>query len=145
MTSQSKGHITSSQTTSSSTTPPSVPKPTGCFERGSVAAVLGHTYPIYSRFRGGGKGVATALGVFLGISPLSILGALAVFAGVLYRWRYVSLASIAAAAVVPSMVAFFENTPPYTLMALLVAVLVIWRHRENIRRLREGTESRFKA
>lgn len=110
----------------------------------ALAAFLGHIYTVFLGFKGG-KGVATALGVFLGISPLSVLAALAVFVGVLARWRYVSLASIAAAAVVPSLVAFFEKTAAYTLMALLVAALVIWRHRENIQRLRAGTESRFKA
>lgn len=109
-----------------------------------LAAFLGHIYTVFLGFKGG-KGVATGLGVFLGISPVSILAAFIVFALVLFRWRYVSLASIAAAAVVPSLVAFFEKTPSYTLMALLVAALIIWRHRENIRRLRDGTESRFKA
>ena len=109
-----------------------------------LAAFLGHIYTVFLGFKGG-KGVATALGVFLAVSPLSILGALAVFIGVLYRWRYVSLASMAAAAVVPSLVAFFERTPAHTLMAMVVAALVIWRHRENIRRLREGSESRFKS
>jgi glycerol-3-phosphate acyltransferase PlsY len=109
-----------------------------------LAAFLGHIYTVFLGFKGG-KGVATALGVFLGISAASIPVALLVFAGVLYRWRYVSLASITAAAVMPSLVAFFERTPPYTLMALLVAALVIWRHRENIRRLREGSESRFRS
>jgi glycerol-3-phosphate acyltransferase PlsY len=109
-----------------------------------LAAFLGHIYTVFLGFKGG-KGVATALGVFLAVSPVSILGSLAVFVAVLYRWRYVSLASMAAAAVVPSLVAFIEKTPAYTLMALVVAALVIWRHRENIRRLREGSESRFKS
>jgi glycerol-3-phosphate acyltransferase PlsY len=109
-----------------------------------LAAFLGHIYTVFLGFKGG-KGVATGLGVFLGISPASILVAILVFIIVLFRWRYVSLASIASAAVVPSLVAFFEKTRSHTLMALLVAALIIWRHRENIRRLRDGTESRFKA
>jgi glycerol-3-phosphate acyltransferase PlsY len=109
-----------------------------------LAAFLGHVYTVFLGFKGG-KGVATALGVFLGISPVSVLAAIVVFVAVLLTWRFVSLASMAAAAVVPSLVAFFEKRPSFTLLALVVAALVIWRHRENIQRLREGTESRFRS
>ena len=89
--------------------------------------------------------MATALGVFLGTSPLSVLGALAVFALVLYKWRYVSAASIAAAALVPISVTLAEGKPELIAMSLAIAAIVIFRHRENIARLRAGTESRFKA
>jgi glycerol-3-phosphate acyltransferase PlsY len=109
-----------------------------------LAAFLGHVYTIFLGFKGG-KGVATALGVFLGTSPLSVLCALALFALVLYRWRYVSAASIAAAALIPAFVTLIEGKPELIAMSLVIAALVIFRHRENIARLRAGTESKFKA
>ena len=109
-----------------------------------LAAFLGHVYTIFLGFKGG-KGVATALGVFLGASPLSVLFGLIVFALVLYKWRYVSLASIAAAAVIPLPVWVIGRSPELTAMALLIASVVILKHHENISRLRAGTESKFKA
>ncbi len=108
----------------------------------ALAAFLGHCYPIYLGFKGG-KGVATALGVFLVLSPLAILCALGVFVAVLYRWRFISLASISAAAVVPFLVLFFEKTPALFAATLIIAAIVIWRHRGNIERLRSGSENRF--
>jgi len=109
-----------------------------------LAAFLGHVYTIFLRFKGG-KGVATALGVFLGAAPLSLLGGLTVFAFVLYRWRYVSAASIAAAAVIPVAVALVTGKLELIAMSCVIAAIVIFRHRENIARLRAGTESKFKA
>ena len=110
----------------------------------AAAAFLGHCYPIYLGFKGG-KGVATALGVFLVLSPLSILCALILFGLILWRWRYISLASISAAAVVPCLVLLFEQSAPLFAASVLISSIVIWRHRENIARLRSGTESKFKA
>lgn len=110
----------------------------------AAAAFLGHCYPIYLGFKGG-KGVATALGVFLVLSPLSILCALVLFGLILWRWRYISLASISAAAVVPCLVLLFEQSAPLFAASVLISSIVIWRHRENIARLRSGTESKFKA
>ena len=109
-----------------------------------VAAFLGHVYTVFLGFKGG-KGVATALGVFLGTSPLSVLFGVIVFALVLYRWRYVSLASITAAAVIPVPVWIVGASPELTAMALVIAAIVILKHHENISRLRAGTESKFKA
>ena len=109
-----------------------------------LAAFLGHVYSVFLGFKGG-KGVATALGVLLGTSPLSVLCALALFALVLYRWRYVSAASIAAAAVIPVFVTLLQGKPELIVMSLAIAAIVIFRHRENISRLRAGTETRFKA
>ena len=109
-----------------------------------LAAFLGHVYTVFLGFKGG-KGVATALGVFLGIAPLSLLGALAVFALVLYRWRYVSAASLAAAAIIPVLVTVITAKPELIVMSCAIAAIVIFRHRENIARLRAGTETRFKA
>ena len=109
-----------------------------------LSAFLGHIYTVFLGFKGG-KGVATALGVFLGTSPLSVLFGLAVFALVLYKWRYVSLASISAAALIPVMAWLVGGGPELILMSLAIAAVVIFRHQENISRLRAGTESRFKA
>jgi glycerol-3-phosphate acyltransferase PlsY len=109
-----------------------------------LAAFLGHVYTVFLGFKGG-KGVATALGVFLAVSPLAVLAALAVFSLVLYKWRYVSLASITSAALMPSLVALIDKNPAMVGMSLVIAALVIYKHKENIQRLKAGTENKFKA
>ena len=112
-----------------------------------LAAILGHVFPIWLKFSGG-KGVATALGVFLMISWAAVAAAVAIFAIVVFFWRYVSLASISAAAALPLLVYLLYapgHAPPVAVTAgtLLAAVLVIVKHRENIERLLAGTEPRF--
>ena len=112
-----------------------------------IAALLGHCYPIWLGFKGG-KGVATALGVFLVLSPLAALSALAVFLLVVAVWRYVSLGSVAAAAAMPLLMYLLwapRLAPPLviTFGTLLATALVIFRHRANLRRLLDGTEPRF--
>ena len=110
----------------------------------AVAAVLGHVFPVWLRFRGG-KGVATALGVFLALVPMAALVALAVFIVIVLLTRYVSLASILAAAVMP--IAGLSLAPLRTPLViagfLFLAVLIIVKHHANIRRLLAGTENRF--
>ena len=107
-----------------------------------LAAFIGHCFPVYLAFKGG-KGVATALGVFLVISPQSILCALALFALILWRWRYISLASISTAAAVPFLVLLFERSLAVFAVTLVIAGLVIWRHKANIDRLLAGSENKF--
>lgn len=109
-----------------------------------LAAFLGHVYTVFLGFKGG-KGVATALGVFLGVSPGAVLAALAIFALILWKWRYVSLASITAAVAMPVLVTMTERQGYITLMSLAIAAIVILKHRGNIERLKAGTESKFKA
>jgi glycerol-3-phosphate acyltransferase PlsY len=109
-----------------------------------LAAFLGHIFPLFLRFKGG-KGVATALGVFLATSPLAILGALGIFVIVLMSWRYVSLASITAAAFMPLFTTLMYRNPIFVAMSIVISVIVILKHHENIKRLRNGTESKFKA
>jgi glycerol-3-phosphate acyltransferase PlsY len=111
-----------------------------------LAAILGHVFPVWLKFSGG-KGVATALGVFLMISWAGVAAAAAIFALVVLFWRYVSLASVSAAAALPLLVYLLYapgHAPPAAVTAgtLLAAVLVIVKHRENIERLVAGTEPR---
>ena len=108
----------------------------------AMAAFIGHCFPVYLGFKGG-KGVATALGIFLVLSPLSILGALIVFILILWKWRYISLASISAAAIIPFLVLAVSQSFSLFGATLVIALLVIWRHRANIERLRSGTENKF--
>lgn len=106
------------------------------------AAVLGHIYPVWVRFRGG-KGVATACGVFLVLAPLATLTAAATFVGVVWATRYVSLGSIVATVVLVAAVHIGDAPPGVSLAASGVAVLVLYRHRANMARLQAGRERRL--
>jgi acyl phosphate:glycerol-3-phosphate acyltransferase len=109
-----------------------------------VAAILGHVFSVFVGFKGG-KGVATAAGVMLGLTPLALGVAALVWAVVVRVTGYVSLGSIAAAAVLPVAVYLLEqpNTPELLWIDVLVAAGVIVLHRKNIQRLLKGTENRF--
>jgi acyl phosphate:glycerol-3-phosphate acyltransferase len=109
-----------------------------------IAAILGHVFSIFVNFKGG-KGVATAAGVMLGLVPLALALAAAVWGVVLLFTGYVSLSSIAAAAVLPLAVYLLEppRSPVLWWLVVLVAVGVIVLHRRNIERLFKGTENRF--
>ncbi len=108
-------------------------------------AIMGHMYPVWLRFKGG-KGVATAFGVFLALSPIAALIGLAVFLIVFLVWRYVSLASIVSAIVFPISALWLAHGQ-MTLLLIGVTVfipsLVIVKHHQNIARLLQGTEYRF--
>jgi len=107
-----------------------------------LAAFLGHLFPVYLGFKGG-KGVATGLGVMVVICPLATLLSAAVFALAAYLKRYVSLASMVAAAMLPVFMSFFPRGRNYVGMGVVVAVLIIWKHKDNIKRLVAGTENRI--
>jgi glycerol-3-phosphate acyltransferase PlsY len=109
-----------------------------------VAAILGHVFSVFVGFKGG-KGVATAAGVMLGLTPLALSVAALVWAVVVRVTGYVSLASIAAAAILPVTVYLLEqpNSPELLWIDILVAAGVIILHRKNIQRLIKGTENRF--
>lgn len=112
---------------------------------GALFAILGHIYPVWLRFKGG-KGVATAFGVFVALAPAPALICLALFALVFLVTRYVSLGSILATAAFPPIAWAMEREPRGALMwgvILFLAVLVIWKHRQNVVRLLKGTEYRF--
>ena len=110
----------------------------------AVAAVVGHVFPVWLGFRGG-KGVASALGVFLMLTWPSAVGILLVFAVVFALTRYVSLASIVGLATFPLFGFYFvaQHTPMVKFGFLFIPLLIIVKHHENIRRLMNGTESRF--
>jgi acyl phosphate:glycerol-3-phosphate acyltransferase len=108
-----------------------------------IAAVLGHVFSPFMRFKGG-KGVATALGVFLALAPVAVLIAVPVWGGSLWLTGYVSLASLVAAASFPVWV---KLTAPGAVSAfwasIALAVLIVYSHRANVQRLLAGTENRF--
>ena len=108
-----------------------------------VAAIVGHNWPVYLRFRGG-KGVATSAGVLLGIAPAAVGVGLVVWLILFFTTHYVSIASMAAGLAVAAggWVLYTAASPTLPLTLTVLALVVIWRHRSNIRRLREGTESR---
>jgi glycerol-3-phosphate acyltransferase PlsY len=109
-----------------------------------IAAILGHVFSVFVRFRGG-KGVATAAGVMLGLTPLALGVAALTWLLIVALSGYVSLASIAAAAIFPVAVYALERLerPEILWLDILVAAAIVWLHRANIRRLLDGTESRF--
>lgn len=112
---------------------------------GALFAILGHIFPVWLRFKGG-KGVATAFGVFVALAPAPALICLAFFVLIFAVTRYVSLGSILATAAFPPIAWAMQNGSRGSLMwgvILFLAVLVIWKHRQNIVRLLKGTEYRF--
>jgi acyl phosphate:glycerol-3-phosphate acyltransferase len=113
----------------------------------AFAVLLGHCFPPWLKFKGG-KGVATALGVFLALCPLAAVSALLLFLLCVAYWRYVSLGSVAAAAAMPLLIYFLwapRHAPPIIVNVgtLAIALLVIYKHDGNLQRLVEGTEPRF--
>ena len=109
----------------------------------ALAVFLGHLFPLYFRFRGG-KGVATAAGILLAIDWRIALTLLAVWVLVALVSRYSSLAAIVAAALSPVAAIHFLGWGPMTGAVLVIAVLLVWRHRGNIERLLAGNESRIR-
>lgn len=109
-----------------------------------LVAIVGHIYPVWLRFHGG-KGVATAAGVFFALNPIVMLGAILVFAIVLLAFRFVSLASIVSAASIPVLFRFLANGAPFwhIVISIGIAILVILKHHSNISRLVAGTERRL--
>jgi|SRR5215472_843026 len=111
----------------------------------ALFAILGHVFPVWLKFRGG-KGVATAVGAFVGLAPRAVLVVLAIFIVIVLISRYVSLGSIVASAVFP-LLAFFlyraESSPAAIALTLAASLLIILKHKANIRRLLDGTENRL--
>lgn len=108
-----------------------------------VAAIAGHVRPLWLGFSKGGKGVATAGGVFLALAPVETALALAAFAVTLLASGYVSLGSLIAALLLPVLLFIRDGISPLFIICAVVALFVVWMHRANIERLRQGTENRF--
>mgnify|MGYP005725430655 FL=1 len=116
---------------------------------GLPAAVLGHTLPLFAKFRGG-KGVATAMGGLLGVMPVCLLIGLVCWVVIFFSTRYVAVASIGFGASLPvySLVDYWTGDPDSrqigtVFLAFLVMGWIVWRHQENLVRLKAGTENRF--
>ncbi len=103
----------------------------------------GHLFPVFLKFRGG-KGVATALGIFAVIAPAIVACAAALFLGVVLKWRYVSLGSIIAALAMPFLLGVAGYSLPFIMMSVAMACLIVYRHRDNIKRLRDGSEKKIR-
>lgn len=108
------------------------------------AAIIGHIYPVWLRFRGG-KGVATACGVFSVLTPLAIPPALVIFAAVVWTTKYISLASVVASMALPPLAYALGSTAPTVATAVASSIIIVFRHRSNVVRLRTGTERRVGA
>ena len=109
-----------------------------------IAAIAGHVRPLFLRFRKGGKGVATAAGVFFALAPLPMLVTFGLFVAVVVATGYVSLGSLLSAVVLPGFLLVTQGSrAPLFVVSLVIASFVFWTHRANIGRLRRGEEHRF--
>ncbi len=107
-----------------------------------LSALLGHQYSVYLRFRGG-KGFATALGVYLALSPAACLVSLLVFVITVYGWRYISVGSMVSSCVMPLMLLVFGESSVLITVTLVMAVLICVNHRDNLCRLAQGQERKW--
>ena len=109
-----------------------------------MAAIVGHIYPVWLRFRGG-KGVATACGVFAVLTPIAIPPALAIFLVTVWLTKYISLGSVVASVALPPIAYAAGSPAPIVSVASAAASLIVFRHRANLTRMRMGTERRLGA
>ncbi len=103
---------------------------------------VGHVYPVFLRFKGG-KGVATGLGVFLFLMPFATFSVMGVFAVTLWASGYVSLSSVLASLFIPLFGIYYQYPPEFMAVSVIVALIVLHRHHENLQRILDGNESRF--
>ena len=109
-----------------------------------LAAIVGHIYPIWLRFRGG-KGVATACGVFSVLTPAAVPPALLIFVGTVWLTKYISFGSLVATVALPPIAYATGSPAPVVAVAFAAAAIIVFRHRSNLARLRTGTERRIGA
>jgi glycerol-3-phosphate acyltransferase PlsY len=110
-----------------------------------LSPFIGHVFPIFLGFRGG-KGVATALGIYLVISPVAVLIECFIFGGVVWKWRFISLGSVVCATTIPILIAFFRSdSQAYFILSVVIAALILYRHQSNISRLLQGIENKWRA
>jgi len=110
----------------------------------AISALLGHQFSLFLKFRGG-KGVSTALGIYLGISPVSCLLALLLFIAVVCIYDFVSLGSMVSASAMPALLAVFGSPFPVVISSLTIASLICLKHMENIQRLINGEEKKWRG
>lgn len=109
-----------------------------------LSPFLGHLFSIFLGFKGG-KGVATALGVYLMISPLAVLLEILIFLGIVWKWRFVSLGSIICSLIMPLLISFFRSDSQYYfILSAIISALIIYKHQSNIVRLLSGTENKLR-
>lgn len=108
----------------------------------AFSVFLGHLFPVFLKFKGG-KGVATTLGVFLAIGPLQAILALIIFIILVAIFKYVSVASMIASVSIPLLLNLSPATSPYIPLAVIISVLIILKHSDNIKRLIQGTENKI--
>ena len=106
------------------------------------ATFIGHLFPLFLKFKGG-KGVATAAGVYLAVSPLAILINVVIFIFVLLKWRYVSLGSLVGTGLMPLALLALNKPHEYVYLSWVVGILIFVKHKDNIRRLLEGKENKM--
>jgi glycerol-3-phosphate acyltransferase PlsY len=107
----------------------------------ALAVLAGHAFPVFLKFRGG-KAMASYVGAFLCLTPLALVCALLLLLAVVATTRYISLGSMAAVAALPLAAwAIYRPAPPLIAAAVIAGAFIIWRHKENIARLRAGTEN----
>ena len=110
-----------------------------------LSPFLGHIFPIFLGFKGG-KGVATALGIYLVISPVAVMIEFLLFAWLVWKWRFISLGSICCATTMPILIAFFRtDSRAYFILSVFIGTLILFRHQSNISRLLQGMENKWKA
>ena len=126
------------------------PSSVWCVAAAALAVIIGHIFPIWLKFRGG-KGVATGVGAFLVLMPIVVGVAAIIFIVIMLLTRYVSLASIVAALSIPVLTLLMHNSvspqsdlAPMMTVAVVGALLIVFAHRENVRRLVQGRESKFR-
>jgi len=108
-----------------------------------LSPILGHIFPIFLGFKGG-KGVSTALGTYLLVSPVAVLIEILIFAFVVWKWRMIALGSMVCATSIPVLIALFRNERVYFVLSVVMAGLILFRHQSNIGRLLQGTENKWK-
>ena len=106
-----------------------------------LAAFLGHLFPVYLNFKGG-KGVATAVGVYLAVSPFAILVNVVIFVLILLKWRFVSLGSLVGTGIMPLTLILLKTPAEYVYLSIALGVPIFIKHKDNIKRLIAGTENK---